>query len=241
MKKQLILLFMLLFFNLAFSAETMDTTANNVTPTVTSAVASVDSSNDTAAYEWNFLPGDAIRITVTPDTGFPNGVYPVEADGFVDLPMIGPLSVKTMNRTEFEQKVKEAYIPILRFSSVQVRRVMSIGFQGGFRRPGVFWVTPGSTLWYALSLTGGTEREDGLKKIKWERNGKRIEQKVPELLKDPQPIYKLGLRSGDIFRVIKRQKKTGWDVFRQDVLPLISFGLSSAITAITLYEWSQKR
>lgn len=237
MKKQLIPLCLLLFINLVFSAETMDTTAKNVTSTVTT----VDSSEGPAAYEWNFLPGDAIRIIATPDTGFPNGVYPVEADGFVDLPMIGPLSVKTMNRAEFEQKVKEAYIPILRFSSVQVRRVMSIGFQGGFRRPGVYWVTPGATLWYALSLTGGTEREDGLKKIKWERNGKRMEQKVPELLKDPQPIYKLGLRSGDIFRVIKRPKKTGWDVFRQDVLPILSFGLSSAVTAITLYEWSQKR
>ncbi len=228
---------MLLFFNLLFSAEIIDTNAKNVTPSITS----VDSSNDTAAYEWNFLPGDAIRIVVTPDTGFPNGVYPVEADGFVDLPMIGPLSVKTLSRTEFEQKVKDAYIPLLRFSSVQIRRVMSIGFQGGFRRPGVYWVTPGSTLWHTLALAGGTEREDGLKKIKWERDGKKMEQKVSDLLKNPQPIYKLGLRSGDIFRVINRPKKTGWDVFRQDVLPIISFGLSSAVTAITLYEWSQKR
>jgi len=237
MKKQLIPLFMLLFFNLLFSAEIIDTNAKNVTPSITS----VDSSNDTAAYEWNFLPGDAIRIVVTPDTGFPNGVYPVEADGFVDLPMIGPLSVKTLSRTEFEQKVKDAYIPLLRFSSVQIRRVMSIGFQGGFRRPGVYWVTPGSTLWHTLALAGGTEREDGLKKIKWERDGKKMEQKVSDLLKNPQPIYKLGLRSGDIFRVINRPKKTGWDVFKQDVLPIISFGLSSAVTAITLYEWSQKR
>jgi len=237
MKKQLIPLCLLLFFNLIFSAETMDTTSKNDTPVS----ATVDSSENPAVYEWNFLPGDAIRIIVTPDTGFPNGVYPVEADGFVDLPMIGPLSVKAMNRVEFEQKVKEAYIPILRFSSIQIRRVMSIGFQGGFRRPGVYWVTPGATLWYALSLAGGTEREVGLKKIKWERNGNRMEKKVSALLEVPQPIYKLGLRSGDIFRVINRPKKTGWDVFRQDILPIISFGLSSAVTAITLYEWSQKR
>lgn len=236
MKKQLIPLCLLLFINLVFSAETMDTTAKNVTSTVTT----VDSSEGPAAYEWNFLPGDAIRIIVTPDTGFPNGVYPVEADGFVDLPMIGPLSVKTVNRADFEKKVKDAYIPILRFSSVQVRRVMSIGFQGGFQRPGVYWVTPGSTLWRTISMTGGTIREDGLKKIKWERDGKRMDQKVIELLKNPQPIYKLGFRSGDIIRVIHRPKKTGWEIFRQDVLPLISIGLSSAVTAITLYEWSQR-
>lgn len=237
MKKQLIPLCLLLFINLVFSAETMDTTAKNVTSTVTT----VDSSEGPAAYEWNFLPGDAIRIIATPDTGFPNGVYPVEADGFVDLPMIGPLSVKTMSRTEFEQKVKEAYIPLLRFSSVQIRRVMSISFQGGFRRPGVYWIAPGATLWYALSLSGGTEREDGLKKIIWERNGKKMDQKVSELLKDSQPVYKLGFRSGDVIRVVDRPKKTGWDVFRQDVLPILSITISAAVSTITLYEWSQRR
>ncbi len=236
MKKQLISACLLFIFNLAFSSETVDSTTKDTTP----AAAPNNSAEDPFAYEWNFLPGDAIRITVDPDTGFPNGVYPVEADGFVDLPMIGPLSVKTVNRADFEKKVKDAYIPILRFSSVQVRRVMSIGFQGGFQRPGVYWVTPGSTLWRTISMTGGTIREDGLKKIKWERDGKRMDQKVIELLKNPQPIYKLGFRSGDIIRVIHRPKKTGWEIFRQDVLPLISIGLSSAVTAITLYEWSQR-
>lgn len=237
MKKHLIAAFLLFLFNFVFSAEIADSTLKNTT----SAAVSKDSLDDPDAYEWTFLPGDAIRIIVTPDTGFPNGVYPVEADGYVDLPMIGPLSVRSTSRTDFEKRVKDAYIPLLRFSSVQVRRVMSIGFQGGFHRPGVYWITPGATLWYALSLSGGTTREDGLKKIKWERDGKKLDQKITELLKDPQPIYKLGLRSGDIIRVINRPKKTGWDVFRQDVLPILSFGLSSAVTAITLYEWSQKR
>lgn len=237
MKKHLIAAFLLFFFNFVFSAEIGDSASKNITTTPVSK----DSVDDPDVYEWTFLPGDAIRIIVTPDTGFPNGVYPVEADGYVDLPMIGPLSVRSTSRTDFEKRVKDAYIPLLRFSSVQVRRVMSISFQGGFHRPGVYWITPGATLWYALSLTGGTVREDGLKKIKWERDGKKLDQKITELLKDPQPVYKLGLRSGDIIRVINRPKKTGWDVFRQDVLPILSFGLSSAVTAITLYEWSQKR
>ena len=237
MKKHLIAAFLLFSFNFVFSAEIVDSTSTSIISTGVSK----DSADDPDAYEWTFLPGDAIRIIVTPDTGFPNGVYPVEADGNVDLPMIGPLSVRSTSRTDFEKRVKDAYIPLLRFSSVQVRRVMSIGFQGGFHRPGVYWITPGATLWYALSLSGGTVREDGLKKIRWERDGKKLDQKIAELLKDPQPIYKLGLRSGDIIRVINRPKKTGWDVFRQDVLPILSFGLSSAVTAITLYEWSQKR
>ena len=190
--------------------------------------------------DWNFHSGDAVRITVTPDTGFPNGIYPVDGDGYVDLPMIGPLQVTSMSKAEFEQKISEKFIPLLRFSSIQVRRVMSISFQGGFQRPGVYWLSPGATLWYALSLTGGTVREDGLNRIKWERGGERMGEKVTDLLGKPEPIAELGFQSGDVLRVLNRPKKTGWDVFRQDVLPLISFGLSTAITAITLYEWSQK-
>jgi protein involved in polysaccharide export with SLBB domain len=213
----------------------MDTTVKDIAP------ATIDSLSDTAAYEWNFFPGDAIRIIVTPDTGFPNGIYPVEADGFVDLPMIGPLSVKTMSRTDFEKKVKDAYIPLLRFSNVQVRRVMSICFQGGFHRPGVYWITPGSTLWYALSLAGGTEREDGFKKIKWERDGKIMDQKISDLLRDSQPIFKLGFRSGDVIRVINRPRRTGWEVFTHDILPILSITVSTAVSALTLYEWSENR
>ncbi|HEX2955669.1 MAG TPA: hypothetical protein VHO70_02485, partial [Chitinispirillaceae bacterium] len=69
---------------------------------------------------------------------------------------------------------------------------------------------------------------------------KRMDQKVTDLLKVPEPVAKLGFRSGDVIRVLNRPKKTGWDVFRQDVLPLVTFALSSAVTAITLYEWSQR-
>ncbi len=190
--------------------------------------------------DWHFMNGDAIKITVIPDT-FPNGIYPIDGDGYVDLPLIGPLQVTKMNKSEFEQKLIETYVPLLRFSSIQVRRVISIGFQGGFNNPGVYWVSPGATLWYALSLAGGTVREDGIQKIKLERDGIIIEEKVSELLKITKPIAVLGIRSGDVLRVLDRPKRTGWDVFRQDVLPILSFGLSSTLAAVSIYEWRKDK
>lgn len=231
MKKLWLSAFLLLLISFILYSQTSDSAAAPQLKTETT---------ESILHDWHFVPGDAIMITTTPDTGFPNGIYPVYGDGFVDLPMIGPLQVTKMSRAEFEEKVKEVYIPLLRYSSILVRRVISISFQGGFQRPGVYWVSPGATLWYALSLCGSTIREDGLRKIKWERNGELMEQRVIDLLNTPKPMSELGIRSGDVMRVINRQKRTGWDVFRQDVLPLISFGLSTAVTAITLYEWSQK-
>ncbi|NLE02786.1 MAG: hypothetical protein GX640_23210 [Fibrobacter sp.] len=237
MKKPAILFCLLFLTGNIFASETADLTIQ-ITP---APVAVKESKGTSVLDDWNFHPGDAIRISVTPDTGFPNGIYPVDGDGFVDLPMIGPVQVTKVDKSTFEKKVDSAYIPLLRYSSVQVRRVMSIGFQGGFLRPGVYWVSPGATLWQALSMSGGTVRSDGVKRLKWERSGKKIEQDLPSMLQEKKSITELGFKSGDIIRVVNRPEKTGWDVFKQEVLPLITLGLSSAMTAITLYDWYRGR
>lgn len=233
MRKKIVFLFSSIFFGFTFLTGVNGAEVQSLTlPYSDSARSSLD--------DWHFLNGDAIKITVIPDT-FPNGVYPIDANGYVDLPLIGPLQVTKMNKSEFVQKLVETYVPLLRFSSIQVRRVISIGFQGGFNSPGVYWVSPGATLWYALSLSGGTVREDGIKKIKLERDGIIIEEKVSELLKVSKSIAALGIRSGDVLRVLNRPKRNGWDVFRQDVLPILSFGLSTTLAAVSIYEWKKDR
>jgi len=232
--KQFTLVCLLSLLNFVFAAEIKDSVHSTPAPVK-------DSVASSALNDWHFIPGDAIKISVIPDTGFPNGIYPVDGEGFVDLPMIGPLQVTAMSKTAFEERVNKTYIPLLRFSSVRVRRVISIGFQGGFQKPGVYWISPGATLWYALSMTGGTVREDGIKRMKWERSGKKMDQKLSELLQTPKPISELGFKSGDVIRVINRPQRTGWDIFRQEVLPLLSIGLSTAVTGISIYEWNKNR
>ncbi|NLG17868.1 MAG: hypothetical protein GX556_11095 [Fibrobacter sp.] len=232
--------FFFLIFLFISTTSYSDTTTAVTTTSAPSVPQISESSQGSFLTDWNFRPGDAIIITVTPDTGFPNGIYPVDGQGYVDLPMIGPLQVTKMGRASFEKKIGETWIPLLRFSSIQARRVISLTFQGGFNRPGTYWVSPGATLWRALSQTGGTVREDGIEKIKWKRGAQKMTPEFTELLTQTKPIAELGFQSGDILEVINRPKRTGWDIFKQDILPVVSFGLSSAVTAITLYEWSQK-
>jgi len=185
--------------------------------------------------DWDFHPGDALRISVLPDTGFPTGLYPVDGQGYVDLPMVGPVQVTSISKSDFQKKISDSYTSLLRFSNIQVRRVISIGFQGGFQRPGVFWVSPGATLWYTISLSGGPVREDGYKRIKWERSGKIINRQLADMIYSQKPIEELGFRSGDVLRSVVRPQRSGWDVFRQDVLPILSLAVSSAVTALSVY------
>lgn len=230
-----------LYFLLATPAYSIEqqteiTIADSVTDTTSKKITQPEQTGKVYILDWNFRPGDGVRINVMPDTGFPNELFVVDAQGYVDLPMIGPVQVTTVGRDEFQKMVYDAYIPLLRYSSVMVRRVISLSFQGGFRRPGVYWVSPGATLWYALSMTGGVIREDGLKRIKWEKNGQIMELRGIKLFENPAPIEEMGFQTGDVIRVIARQDRTGWEVFRQEILPLITFGISTALSAYTLYE-----
>jgi protein involved in polysaccharide export with SLBB domain len=186
--------------------------------------------------DWDFRPGDALKINVLPDTGFPNGLYPVDGQGYVDLPIVGPIQVTSISKADFQKKITDSYINLLRFSNIQVRRVISIGFQGGFQRPGLYWVSPGATLWYTISMSGGPVREDGFKRIKWERSGKIINRHLANMIESQKPVEELGFRSGDVLRSVVRPQRTGWDVFRQDVLPLLSLAVTSSVTALSVYQ-----
>lgn len=186
--------------------------------------------------DWDFHPGDALRINALPDTGFPSGLYPVDGQGYVDLPLVGPIQVTTISKLDFQKKISDSYINLLRFASIQVRRVVSISFQGGFQHPGVYWVSPGATLWYAISVSGGPVREDGFRRIKWERCGKIINKHLASMVDSQKPIEDLGFRSGDVLRCLVRPQRTGWEVFREDVLPILSLAVTSAVTALSAYQ-----
>ena len=45
-----------------------------------------------------FHPGDAVKITVYPDTAaFPNGVYRIDSKGMIDLPILGLIPIQVLS------------------------------------------------------------------------------------------------------------------------------------------------
>jgi polysaccharide export outer membrane protein len=184
-----------------------------------------------------FNEGDAIKITIYPDSSlFLNGFYTIDKSGYVDLPILGLVPVKGKTRNEFIDFLKKEYSDYLRYPNINVNTYMRVSFFGGFYKPGLYWVENRNSLWDAMQLAGGVNREDGLKMIRWERDGKVISYNVIGDFQSGNSLQSMGFKSGDQLCVTFRPKEQFWDTFREDVLPLFAFTLSSLTTAASIYQ-----
>jgi hypothetical protein len=183
-----------------------------------------------------FVRGDAVRISVYPDTTlFINGLYHIDDNGFVLLPIVGRTRIDTLTERQFESFLDTAYLRFLRYPMVQVQPLIRLTLLGGFQKPGLYYLSPHASLWDALAVAGGPIREDGLKKIKWERQGKVLQTGLAPAVETGTSLVSFGFKSGDQLWVTHVPKRDGWDIFISDVLPVVSISIS-AITAVgTLY------
>jgi protein involved in polysaccharide export with SLBB domain len=183
-----------------------------------------------------FSPGNALSITVYPDTAsFLNGIYRIDDNGYTDLPIIGLVQVTSQEPAALEKLLAQKYIDYLARPNIQVRPLIRVALQGGFRNPGLFWADPRENLWSLVARGGGTLREDGIKKIHWERDSGIVSKKIVADFQSGLSLTALGFRSGDQLWVTSRPKQVFWDVFRADVLPVLSIILSATSTAATAY------
>jgi len=184
-----------------------------------------------------FNPGEAIKISVYPDSAlFLNGFYHIDNEYNVNLPILGLVSLRNRSREDFINLLKKEYSDYLRFPNINVTPYMRVSFFGGFYRPGLYWIEPRSTLWDAVQMAGGVAREDGLKKLRWERNGTIVSDNVIAPFQSGISLTNMGFKSGDQLCVTVKPKVVFWDVFRQDIMPVLTFTLSTAMTALTAYQ-----
>jgi|GEM_PF-666481 protein involved in polysaccharide export with SLBB domain len=183
-----------------------------------------------------FMKGDAVRITVAPDTAhFINGVYHIDDNGRVFLPVVGSIKIDTMSEKELSAFLNAVYLHYLRYPSLQVQPLIRVSLLGGFQKPGLFYVNPSSSLWDVVALAGGPVREDGLKKLQWERGGMLRETALLGPVESGQSLATVGIKSGDQFWITHSPKRTGWEVFVADILPLVSISVSAVSTTASLY------
>lgn len=186
-------------------------------------------------------PGDAVQVLVFPDhEEFPNGLYHIDGKGDAFFPIIGDIDVMRLSQQELVDSLKSAYLDYLRHpNNLQVRPVVRVSLTGGFAQPGLYYIDPSMSMWDVIRKAGGVVREDGLKKIRWER-GEGVYKKdlIPDL-ESGKSLYQIGFRSGDRIWVTDRPRRRGWEVFRTEVLPMITFALSSVLTSITVYQFYQ--
>jgi polysaccharide export outer membrane protein len=184
-----------------------------------------------------FQAGDALEISIYPDsTTFPSGLYPIDGEGYADLPSLGYIKVTKMTAKQLEDTLKSTFAEFMRYPLLKVRPLYRLIFSGGFQRPGLYWVDPHWTFSQTLQLAGTTSRPDGIKLLQWERNRLPISKDLIPMIQSGNSLYQLGLKSGDQITVTALPDRTGWEVFRMEVLPVLTVSLSTIVTAATVYQ-----
>jgi len=183
-----------------------------------------------------FRPGDALQVVTYPDTtAFPSGFYPIDGEGYCDFPIIGYMKVTEKSADDLAKTLSEKYVDFMRFPHIKIRPMIRVALNGGFYRPGLYWINPHATLWEAVQTAGGTQRRDGFEKVKWERDRTVVTEDLVPLLEQGKSLYQLGFKTGDQITVLRQPDKSGWEVFTTDVLPVVTFAITTAVSVLTVY------
>lgn len=188
-----------------------------------------------ASPEMVLQPGEALVLSTLPDTGFLNGVYPVDDQGYAHFPVVGMVKVAGIPIPQLQENLKQEFIDYLRYPTLTVKPLIRVSLMGGFARPGLYYVSPSSNLWEAVRMGGGMQRKDGIEKLRWKRDREFVAKDVVPYFQSGNSLRAIGFKSGDQLLVTQRPDRTGWEVFRQEVLPVLSAVLSTATTAASLY------
>lgn len=199
-----------------------------------------DGKQQDAAYTDAFAPGDGLRISNYADTSsFLNGIYPVDSDGNVFLPIIGSVHVVSYNPKEFTQYLQKTYEQYVRYPEIQVQPLIRVSVLGGFAEPGLYYVEPQRSMWDVIHLAGGTVHAKGLQRIRWERGKNEVSKDVIPYLESGQSLHQIGFKSGDQLWTPSEKDNSFWtnvvrDVIIRDILPLATFTLSLYVSLETL-------
>ena len=146
----------------------------------------------------HFTAGDGLRIVVYPDSAsFLNNIYPIDSDGNIFLPVAGKVKVTSMTVEQLIMFLQKNFQQYLRYPEIQVRPLIRVSMLGGFFRPGLYYVEPDRSIWDLVYLAGGTQNEDGLKELRWERDRRVVAGNLIPYIESGDAISAIGFRSGD--------------------------------------------
>lgn len=144
-------------------------------------------------------PGDIIRLQIWREPDL-SGEFPVDPNGIVTFPKLGPMDVRTESAESLRSKLVAGYQEYLRNPSIEVTLLRRVIILGAVRNPGLYPVDPTLTIADAVALAGGATPEGNRREIELLRAGQQIGVK----LNDAVRIADLPLRSGDQIFVPER-------------------------------------
>lgn len=186
------------------------------------------------SHSGKFKPGEAILVSVVPDTSsFLNGIYKIDDNGNIDFPVIGNIQILQMTESQLIDTIKNRCIDYLPFPNLTISSMIRLSLFGGFQRPGLYWIDSKKSLWDAIQISGGLLREDGLKLLRWERDGKVISNSLVQYFQSGISLSQIGFQSGDQLCITSSPKREF--SFRENILPFITLFLTAISTGATIY------
>ncbi|WP_405234265.1 SLBB domain-containing protein [Lentisalinibacter salinarum] len=147
-------------------------------------------------------PGDTLRIQLF---GNQNADYelPVERNGMVRFPQIGPISVAGRSYASVQQligeRVREQFIGTQVSVTLGELRALQVFVVGDVKFPGSYSVDPMSTITSALALSGGVAPQGSLRRIQLKRQGEVVQTlDVYDVLLRGDTRSDIRLQSGDV-------------------------------------------
>ena len=160
--------------------------------------------------------GDMVRITIWREPDL-SGDYPVDEQGNVVFPKIGPIAVTHLSADSLKRLLIRSYTVYLRDPSIDVGLYRRVNVLGSVRSPGLYQVSQTETIADVLSKAGGATSDGKSGQVELLRRG---ETKPITLARDAL-LFNSGVRSGDQLFVPPRS----W--FSRNSAPLIGAGLTA--------------
>jgi len=154
-------------------------------------------------------PGDILRITVWPEQGL-GGEFVVEESGFVYLPYLQAVRAAGVSLDELRAELRAGYAETIRNPVVSITPVFRVTVMGEVQRPGVYTVTPTSTLFDVIGLAGGFRIEADQERLRVVRPGQVVEYDALRALEIGENLDAISLRSGDQIVVPRVDPPFNW-------------------------------
>jgi len=143
--------------------------------------------------------GEKIRVTVYGETSL-SGDYPIDANGFVSLPLVGAIRADGLSASELENRLSEKFrSQYLRSPKVTVIVVeyLPIYIIGEVQRPGVYPYNSRLNILRAIAVAGGTTYRASNSTVEIQHSGDTTINRYPA--GTPVPVL-----PGDLIRVPQR-------------------------------------